>query len=74
MLSQYTFLRENLVARDKMLSKATRYTIMQESVISELRTFIDENLSVALSIMSKINKGKGKASYFEPEAIRALSL
>ena len=74
MLSQYTFLRENLVARDKMLSKATRYTIMQENVISELRTFIDENLHIALNIMSKINKGMGKASYFEPQSIKALGL
>lgn len=48
MVEMYTFLRKNLIKRDEQLMMAARRNVFQESVISELRQFIDENIEPAL--------------------------
>lgn len=41
MLEKYTFLREELQNREKLVIKASHYSIQQEFVIGELRGFIE---------------------------------
>lgn len=43
LFQQYTFLRRALSQRDEQLKKATQRTLEQETVISELRQFLEEH-------------------------------
>lgn len=56
MVEMYTFLRKNLIKRDEQLMMAARRNVFQESVISELRQFIDENIEPALQLIDEINQ------------------
>lgn len=51
MLTQYSFLREQLFQRDDMLKRCARYSIMQEDTISELRSFIERNFADVVKAM-----------------------
>ena len=44
MLGKYTYLRDQLTAREELVRRATNYSMSQEGVIMELRGFIEDLL------------------------------
>lgn len=54
MLEKYTQLRRHLIERDDQLKMAAARTIIQESIIMELRQFIEEHLDPAMRVMERL--------------------
>lgn len=53
MVKKFTLLRNDSLAKDTLLDKAIQTTEIQESVIWELRTFIEENMFPMLEFLEK---------------------
>ena len=45
MLEKYTFLRDELKKREELVVRATKYSVIQEEVIFELRSFIEDAIA-----------------------------
>ena len=66
MIEKYTFLRRQLVQRDEQLRRAAMKSINNESIIMELRQFIEENLEPAMLIIEQQDKHKQRSKYINP--------
>jgi len=66
MLDRYTYIRDELKTRDDLLEGATHYTIMQEEVICELRTFVEDEITdkIAIDEVRKKERKKTKRKYY----------
>ena len=63
MLQQYSYLREQIQARDAMLKKAVKYSEQQEECIIELRSYIEQfNLDI-VTAMEHNNRDTGRPKY-----------
>lgn len=67
MVEKYTQLRKHLLHRDEQLKIVAMKTIFQETQISELHQFIQENLEPAMNMMEIRDKIQQKAVYQNPK-------